>query len=47
MQVKRVGNELHLQITAYGTANGTATPITIFPAEYKPEFDMFPSVTLI
>ncbi|MGE6261093.1 hypothetical protein ACQKCU_25005 [Heyndrickxia sporothermodurans] len=44
---KKVGNELHLQITAYGTANGTKTPVAILPAEYRPEYSLYPAFTLI
>ncbi|WP_260288506.1 phage tail-collar fiber domain-containing protein [Peribacillus aracenensis] len=47
LRYKKIGNMLHLQITAYGTANGTTNPIFNLPAEYRPEYDLFPPVSMI
>lgn len=44
---KKVGNFLMLEITAYGTAYGTANPIFTLPVGMRPDYQIFPTFTLI
>lgn len=47
LRYKRCGNLLFLQVTAYGTAYGTSKPMFTLPEGYRPEYSLFPPVTLI